>query len=75
MFHTQENGEASDAYMEYRLRIKQRRDRKMAKKQVHTVATAEKVASGSDGNLPVRTTHGKVWLQGNSRVHTVQTSA
>ena len=48
----EENGETSDAYMEYGLppprRIKPRRDRKMAKKQVHTMAKAEKVAPGSD---------------------------
>ena len=70
-----ENGETSDAYMEYGLppprRIKQRRDRKMAEKQVHTMATAEEVASGSDRNFSVRTADGEVWLQGNSRVHTV----
>jgi hypothetical protein len=38
--------------MEYGLppprRIKQRRDRKMAKKQVYTMATAEEVAPGSE---------------------------
>ena len=65
----------SDTYMEYRLpplrRIKQRRDRKMAKKQVHTIATAEEVAPGSDRHFSVQTADGEVWLQGNSRVHTV----
>jgi hypothetical protein len=70
-----ENGETSDAYMEYGLppprRIKQRRDQKMAKEQVHTMATAEEVAPGSDGHFSVWTTDGEVWLQGNSRVHTV----
>jgi hypothetical protein len=71
-----ENGETCDAYLEYGLppprRIKQRRDRKMAKKQVHTMATAEKVAPGSDWHIPLRTVAGEVWLQGKSRVHTVQ---
>jgi hypothetical protein len=43
----------------------------MAKKQVHTMATAEKVAPGSDWHIPLRTADGEVWLQGNSRVHTV----
>jgi hypothetical protein len=42
--------------MEYGLppprRIKQRRDRKMAKKQVHTMATAEEVAPGRTGTFP-----------------------
>ena len=70
-----ENGETSNAYMEYGLppprRIKQRRDRKMAKKQVHTMATTEEVAPGSDWHFSVWTADGEVWLQGNSRVHTV----
>jgi len=35
--------------------IKPRRDRKMAKKQVHTMAKAEKVAPGSDWHIPLRT--------------------
>jgi hypothetical protein len=50
--------------MEYGLppprRIKQRRDRKMVKKQVHTMATAEKVAQGSDWHLPLRTADGEI---------------
>ena len=49
--------------MEYGLppprRIKQRRDRKLAKKQVHTMATAEKAASGSDWHLPLRKADGE----------------
>jgi hypothetical protein len=52
-------------------RIKQRTDRKMTKKQVHTMATEEEVAPGSDWHFSVRTADGEVWLQGNSRVHTV----
>jgi hypothetical protein len=61
----EENGKTSDAYMEYGLpppgRIKPRRDGKMAEKQVHTMAKAEKVApheeSGSSWNreLPKET--------------------
>jgi hypothetical protein len=58
MTHTP-NGEISDASIEYGLpppgRIKPRRDRKMAKKQVHTMAKAEKVAPGSDWHIPLRT--------------------
>jgi hypothetical protein len=70
-----ENGETSDAYMEYGLppprRIKQRRDRKMAEKQVYTMATAKEVAPGSDWHFSVRTADAEVWLQENSIVHTV----
>jgi hypothetical protein len=62
--------------MEYGLppprRIKQRRDRKMDKKQVHTMATAEEVDPGSDRHFSVRTADGEVRLQGNSREHTVR---
>jgi hypothetical protein len=46
-------------------------DGKMSKKLVHTVATAEEVAPGNDRHFSVRTADGEVWLQGNSRVHTV----
>jgi hypothetical protein len=70
-----ENGETSDAYVEYGLppprRIKQRRDWKMAIKQVYTMATVEEVAPGSDWHFSVRTADGEVWLRENSRVHTV----
>ena len=75
----EENGETSDAYMEYGLpppgRVKPRRDGKMAEKQVHNMARAEKVAPGCDWHIPVRTADGEVWLQGNSRVHTVYEGA
>jgi hypothetical protein len=61
--------------MEYGLppprRIKQRRDRKMAKKQVHTMATAEEVAPGSDWHFSVWTADGEVSLQKHSGVYTV----
>jgi hypothetical protein len=43
----------------------------MAKKQVHTMATAEKAASGSDWHIPLWTAAGEVWLQGKSRMHIV----
>ncbi len=60
----EENGETSDTYMEYGLpppeRVKQRRDRKMAKKQVHTMAKEEKVAPGSDWHIPLRTADAEV---------------
>jgi hypothetical protein len=42
----------------------------MAKKQVHTMAKAEKVAPGSDWHIPLRTADAEVWLQENGRVHT-----
>ncbi len=65
----------SNAYVEQGLppsrRVKQRRDWKVVEKQVHTMATAEKVASGSDWHIPLRTANGEVWLQGKSRMHTV----
>jgi hypothetical protein len=51
-------------YMEYGLppprRIKPRRDWKMAKKQVHTMATAKKVALSSDWH----NVHGNVHMPG-----------
>jgi hypothetical protein len=62
-------------FMEYGLpplgRVKPRRDRKMAEKQVHIMAKAEKVAPGSDWYIPFRTADAEVWLQENGRVHTV----
>jgi hypothetical protein len=67
------------SYMEYGLpppgRVKPRRDGKMAKKQVHTMAKAEKVAPGSDWPIPLRTADAEVWLQENGRVDTVQKGA
>ena len=35
----------------------------MAKRQVHTMAKAEKVAPGSDWHIPLRTADADVWLQ------------
>ena len=73
----EENGETSDAYMEYGLppprRIKPRRNRKRAKKQVHTMAKAEKVAPGSDWHIHLRTSDAEVWLQKNERVLFIDT--
>jgi hypothetical protein len=43
----------------------------MAENQVHTMATAEKAASGSDWHIPLWTAEGKVWLQKKSRMHFV----
>ncbi len=67
-----QRAEVSKMKVEYGLppprRIKQRRDRKMAKKQVYTMATAEEVAPGSDWHFSVRTADGEVSLQENSRV-------
>ena len=69
------NGETSNAYLEHGLppprRVKQRRDQKVAKKQVHTMAKAEKAASGSDWHIPLWTADGEVWLQGKSRMYIV----
>jgi hypothetical protein len=44
----------------------------MAKKQVQTIATGEKAASGSDWHIPLWTADGEVWLEGKSRMHIVQ---
>jgi hypothetical protein len=50
--------------MEYGLppprRINQRRDRKMAKKQVHIIATVKEVAPGSDLHFSMQTADGEV---------------
>jgi hypothetical protein len=65
--------------MEYGLsppgRIESRRNREMATKQVHTMATAEKVASGGDWYIFLWTADAKVWLQKNGGVHVVSEGA
>jgi len=70
-----ENGAASYTYMEYGLsppgRIKSRRNREMVKKQVSTMATAEKIASDGDWYISLWTADAKVWLQKNGGVHVV----
>ena len=52
--------------MEYGLsppgRIKSRRNREMVKKQVRTMATAEKIASDSDWYISLWTANAKVWV-------------
>jgi hypothetical protein len=61
--------------MEYGLspprRIKSRGKREMVKKQVSTLATAEKIASGGDWYISLWTADGKVWVQNNGGVHVV----
>jgi hypothetical protein len=53
---SEENGETSKTHMEYGLsplrRIESRRNREMDEKQVHTMASAKKIASGSDRHFP-----------------------
>ena len=65
--------------MEYGLpfprRVKSRRDREMAKKQVHTMAKAEKVAPGIDWHIPVWTADAELWIQENSSVHAMSEGA
>jgi hypothetical protein len=65
--------------MEYGLspprRIKSRRNREMVKKQVSTIATAEKIASGGDWYISLWTADAKVWVQENGGVHVVSESA
>jgi hypothetical protein len=47
----------------------------MVKKQVRTMATAEKIASGGDGYISSWTADAKVWLQKNGGVHVVSEGA
>ena len=74
-----EAGEASHTYMEYGLsppgRIQSRGNRQMVKRQVHTMTTAEKVATGGDWHISLWTTDAKVWVQKNGSVHIVSESA
>ena len=44
-------------------RIESRRNREMAKKKVHTIATAEKIASGGDWYIILWTADAKVWVK------------
>jgi hypothetical protein len=61
--------------MEYRLsppgRIESRRNTEMLKKQVNTMATAQKTASGCDWHMSLWTADSKVWVQKNDSVHVV----
>ena len=56
-------------------RIESRRDREMAKKQVYTMAEAEKVAPGSDWHIPVWTADAEVWIQEDGGVHAMSEGA
>jgi hypothetical protein len=47
----------------------------MVKKQVSTMATAEKIASGGDWYISLWTADEKVWAQNNGGVHVVSESA
>jgi hypothetical protein len=47
----------------------------MVKKQVSTMATAEKVGSGGDWYIFLWTADAKVWVQKNGGVHVVSESA
>ena len=42
--------------------VQAEKDGKMAEKQFHTMAKAEKVAPGSDWYIPLRTADAEVWL-------------
>jgi hypothetical protein len=61
--------------MEYGLsppgKIESRRNRKMVKKQVHTMAMAEKIATGGDWYISLWTANAKVFVQKNGGVHVV----
>ena len=67
--------------MEYGLsppgRIESRGNREMVKKQVRTMATAEKIASGGDWYISLWTADAKasVWVQKNGGVHVVSEGA
>jgi hypothetical protein len=47
----------------------------MVKKQVQTMATAEKIASGGDWYISLWTAGAKVWVQKNGCVHVVSEGA
>jgi hypothetical protein len=47
----------------------------MVKKQVHTMETAEKIATGGDWYISLWTADAKVWVQENGGVHVVSESA
>jgi hypothetical protein len=52
-----------------------RRNREMVKKQVRTMATAEKIASGGGWYISFWTADAKVWVQKNGGVHVVSEGA
>jgi hypothetical protein len=47
----------------------------MFKKQVRTMATAEKIASGGDWYISLWTADAKVWVQENGGMHVVSEGA
>jgi hypothetical protein len=47
----------------------------MAKKQINTMAEAEKVAPGSDWHIPLWTADAEVWIQENVCVHAMSEGA
>jgi hypothetical protein len=56
-------------------RIKSRRNGEMVKKQVLTMAKAERIASGGDWYTSLWTADARVWVQKNGGVHVVSESA
>jgi hypothetical protein len=76
---SEEHGETSNTYMEYGLspprRIESRRNRAMDEKQVHTMATAEKIAPDGDWYISLWTADAKVQIQENGDVHVVSEGA
>jgi hypothetical protein len=56
-------------------RIKSRGNKEMVKKQVRTMATAGKIASGGDWYISLWTADEKVWVQNNGGVQVVSESA
>ena len=51
------------------------KNREMVKKQVRTMATAEKIASGGDWYISLWTADANFWVQENGGVHVVSESA
>jgi hypothetical protein len=56
-------------------KIKSRRNREMVEKQVCTMATAEKIASGGDWYIFLWTADAKVWVQKTGGVYVVSEGA
>ena len=56
-------------------RIESRRNRKMVKNQVHTMETAEKIATSGDWYISLWASDAKVWVQKNGGVHVVSEGA
>ena len=74
------SGKTSNTQTEYGLSpprklIESRRNREMFKKQVHTMATAEKIAPGGDCYISLCTADAKVRVQKSGGVHVVSEGA